>query len=142
MNSRFAGLPRPGASLHMLHAGFGEGGDDEYGTLIFDGGGRICGGGTAADSLFGAGRGRITGRLIWEFIPDMLVGKTLPRRHARSTAAPWTRINWQYFDALDLLGRSFEIAVHLSRRITNEEDVFVLHFHRAGQALFSPTAKA
>lgn len=138
MNLRFAGLPRPGASLHMHHAGFGDVGDDENGTLIFDGEGRICGGGAAADSLFGAGRERITGRLIWEFIPYMLVGKSALGQHARSTAVLWTRVHWQYFDARDVLGRSFEIAIHLSRRMTNGQEVFVLHFHRPGQTLFSP----
>lgn len=140
MNRSFAGLPRPGASLHMLHAGLGDVADDENGTLMFDRSGRICGGGAAADSLFGAGRGRITGRMISEFIPDMLVGKSSAGRLARSAAARWARGDWQYFDALDVLGRSFEIAIHLSRRMTNGEEVFVLHFHRPGQARFSPRA--
>lgn len=140
MNLSHAGLPRPGASIHTLHPGFGDVGSDEYGTLIFDGDGRISGGGTAADSLFGAGRGRITGRLISEFIPDMPIGKSTPDHHARSAAALCEKTDWQHFDALDVLGRSFEIAIRLSRRMTNGQVVFVLNFHRPGQALFSPTA--
>lgn len=139
MNLRFAGLPRPGASLHMHHAGFGDVDDDESGTLIFDGSsGRISGGESAADNLFGAGLGSVKGRLVWEFIPDMRIGRTLSRHHAPAAAGHWARVDWQYVEALDVLKRSFEIAIHLSRRMTNGQEVFVLHFHRPGHAMFSP----
>lgn len=140
MNPGYAGLPHPGASIHTLHPGFGDVGNDEYGTLIFDGDGRIGGGGAAADSLFGAGRGRITGRLISEFIPDMLVGTGSPDHHERFAAALCERTDWHYCEALDVLGRSFAIAIRLSSRMTNGQEVFVLNFFRPGEALFSPGA--
>ncbi len=138
MNSRHAGLPHPDTSPHILHSGFGDVGNDGYGTLIFAADGRICGGGAAADSLFGAGRGRITGRLISEFIPGMPGGNNSPGNHPRSAAALCEMDDWQQFEALDVLGRSFDIGIRLSRRMTNGEEVFVLNFHRPGQALFPP----
>lgn len=140
MNPSHAGLPHPGALTNMLHPGFGDVGNHEYDTLIFDAYGRICGGGAAADSLFGAGRSRISGRLISEFIPDMRVAKTSPGHHALSAAALCERLDWQHIEARDVLGRTFTIAIRLSRRMTSGQEVFVLNFHRPGQALFSPTA--
>lgn len=139
MNSLYAGLMQPDASPLIVHSGFGDAGNDGYGTLIFDADGRICGGGAAADSLFGAGRGRITGRLVSEFIPDMSIGRSSPGNHERSVAALCERDDWQHFEARDVLGRSFDIGIRLSRRMTNGQKVFVLNFHRPGQALFSPT---
>lgn len=137
MNPINADLSRPDTSLHILHSGFGDVGNDGYGTLIFDADGRICGGGAAADSLFGAGRGRISGRLMSDFIPDIRPDGSSPGHHARSVAALCEGDDWQQFEAQDVLGRSFDIGIRLSRRMTNGQEVFVLNFHRPGQPLFS-----
>lgn len=135
-----ATLPHRGALTRSPHSGFSNVGNDECGSLIFDGGGRICGSGAAADSLFGAGQGRIIGRLISEFITDIRPDGSPTGGHAQAPAALCEKSDWQGFEAADALGRSFAIAIHLSRRMTNGREVYVLNFRRPGQGLFSPPA--
>lgn len=129
---------------HKSNKGFRLGGrqigNDEYGTLIFDQTGRICGSGAAADNLFGAAMGRITGKEISEFIPGIQVGDSA-RAHKASTLASlceWGE--WQPFEAMDVLGRGFVTEILLSLRMMNGQDVYVLNFYRPGVPLFSRIA--
>lgn len=139
MNSCHSSTPRADASTSALHPVCDPVGNDEYGTLIFDGGGRIRGCGAAADSLFGAGEGRITGRLISLFVPDIHYGEDAPRFHATSLAALCETSDWQRFEAMDIHGRGFSVGIRVSRRMTDGHHVFVLNFYRPGEALFAPT---
>lgn len=111
--------------------------NDNYGTLIFDGQGRICGCGAVADSLFGAGQRRITGQLIFDFIPDIHFGTNPPGYHSISLDALCARSDWQHCEAMDIFGRGFNVEVRVSRRMTNGNEVFVLNFHRPGVPLFA-----
>ena len=158
MNSRHAGLPHPDTSPHILHSGFGDVGNDGYGTLIFAADGRICGGGPAYvdqrlgvtaeafarinaswPTIYWKRRGRrFSVRIISDFIAGFFGVNNSPVNHPRSAAALCEMDDWQQFEALDVLGRSFDIGIRLSRRMTNGEEVFVLNFHRPGQALFPP----
>jgi len=60
-------------------------------------------------------------------------------KRSAKVAALCERDDWQHFEALDVLGRSFDIGIRLSRRMTSGQEVFVLNFHRPGQPLSSPT---
>lgn len=137
MDTNYANTPHAGESSHTLHLGGKQVGNDDYGTLIFDRSGRICGSGAAADNLFGAARGRITGRLISEFIPDIHFEDRSPGYHARSLAALCETSDWEQFEAMDVLGRGFAVEIRVSRRMANGQEVFVLDFYRPGEALFS-----
>lgn len=139
MSHDHPGASRAGESTHAFHPVCDPVGNDEYGTVIFDGGGRIRGCGAAADSLFGAGQGRITGRLISQFVPDIHCGEGAPGYHATSLASLCATSDWQQFEAMDVHGRGFAVGIRLSRRMTNGHEVFVLNFCRPGEALFAPT---
>lgn len=137
MTTSFANLPRAGNSSPAFHLGGRQIGNDEYGTLIFDLSGRICGSGAAADNLFGAARGRITGREISEFIPCIHVDGGVSGYRARSLASLCEISTWESFEAMDVLGRGFAVEILVSRRMTNGQEVFVLNFYRPGEMLFS-----
>lgn len=138
MDTNYANTPHAGESSHTLHLGGKQVGNDDYGTLIFDRSGRICGSGAAADNLFGAARGRITGREISVFIPGIhLDGGGSPGYRARPLAALCETSDWEEFEAMDVLGRGFAVEIRVSRRMANGQEVFVLNFYRPGEALFS-----
>ncbi len=137
MDTNYANMPHAGTSSPTFHLGGKQVGNDEYGTLICDRSGRICGSGAAADNLFGAARGRITGRLISVFIPGIHLDGGSPDHHARSLASLCEKSEWEQFEAMDVLGRGFAVEIRVSRRMTNGQEVFVLNFYRPGAALFS-----
>lgn len=137
MDTNYANTPHAGASSHTRHLSGKQAGNDEYGTLIFDRSGRICRSGAATDNLFGAARGRITGREISVFIPDIHLDGGSPGDHARSLASLCERSDWEPFEALDVLGRGFAVEIRVSRRMTNGQEVFVLNFYRPGEPLFA-----
>lgn len=137
MDTNYASMSHAGASSRTLHFSGKQVGNDEYGTLIFDRSGRISGSGAAADNLFGAARGRITGREISVFIPDIHSDGGSPGDHARSLAALCERDDWEPFEAMDVLGRGFMVEIHVSRRMTNGQEVFVVNFYRPGEPLFA-----
>lgn len=140
METHYANMPQGGASRHTPHLSGDQVGNDEYGTLIFDGSGRVCGAGAAADNLFGAARGRITGREISVFLPDIQLDDAAAGYHARSLAALCESSDWEPFEAMDVLGRGFAVEIRVSRRMTNGQEVFVLNFYRPGEPLFSRIA--
>jgi hypothetical protein len=112
-------------------------GSDEYGTLILDCLGRICGGGSVAGSVFGAGQS-LNGWMISAFIPDILAeGSSDPE----SPAPPCESSDWHRFNAKDILGRGFDVEVRVSRKMTHGKPVFVLNFYRPGRALFEQTSQ-
>ena len=137
MNANYANTAHAAATSHTIHLGGRQLGNDEYGTLIIDRRGRICGSGAAADNLFGAARGRITGREISVFIPDLHPDGGSPGDQAGSLASLCERNDWQSFEAMDVIGRGFVVEILVSRRMTNGEEVFVLNFYRPGEPLFS-----
>lgn len=137
MDTSYANMPHTGESSHTFHLGGKQVGNDEYGTLIFDRNGRVCGSGAAADNLFGAAQGRITGRLISAFIPDIHLDGGSPGYHARSLTSLCEKTDWEQFEAMDALGRGFAVEIRVSRRMTKGQEVFVLNFYRPGEALFS-----
>lgn len=137
MNTYYANAPHAGKAGPSLYIGGKQIGNDEYGTLIFDLSGRICGSGAAADNLFGAARGRITGREISEFIPCIQVDGGAAVYRARSLDSLCEISAWESFEAMDVLGRGFAVEILVSRRMTNGQEVFVLNFYRPGEMLFS-----
>ena len=137
MDTHYANMPHPGESSHTFHLGGRQVGNDEYGTLIFDRSGRVCGSGAAADNLFGAAQGRITGRPISMFIPGIHLDGGSPGHQARSLASLCERSDWEQFEAMDVFGRGFAAEILVSRRMTNGQEVFVLNFYRPGKSLFS-----
>lgn len=137
MDTDYANMLHPGASNHTPRPGGRLIANDEYGTLIFDRSGRICGAGAAADNLFGAARGRITGREISVFIPDIHLDCGSPGYRARSLALLCESSDWEPFEAMDVLGRGFAVEIRVSRRMTNGQEVFVLNFYRPGEPLFA-----
>ncbi|MDP1635192.1 MAG: hypothetical protein Q8L69_11000 [Gallionellaceae bacterium] len=137
MNHSYTSTHRAGESGNTFHPACSPVANDDYGTLILDGLGRICGGGAVADSLFGAGQHRITGQLISDFIPDLHFGRDPPGYHGISLDALCTRSDWQHCEAMDILGRGFTVGIRASRRMTNGKEVFVLNFHRPGVPLFA-----
>lgn len=140
MDTNYANTPHADESSPTLHLGSKRVANDEYGTLIFDRSGRICGSGAAADNLFGAVRGGITGRAISVFIPDIHLDGSSPGYQARSLASLCERSDWEPFEAMDILGRGFAVQIRVSRRMTNGQEVLVLNFHRPGKPLFSRIA--
>ena len=114
-------------------------GNDEYGTLIFDCLGRICGGGSVADNVFGAGQRRLTGLMISAFIPDIIPEGSVLRYDAISLASLCESGDWHRFNAKDILGCGFVVEIRVSRKMTNGKGVFVLNFHRPGETLFNQT---
>lgn len=137
MNTSYANMPHAGAPGHTFHLAGKPVGNDEYGTLIFDRSGRICGSGSAADILFGAARGRITGRMISVFIPDIQLDGASYGHDASSLAWLCETGQWEKFEAMDVLGRGFAVEIRVSPRMTDGQKVFVLNFSRPGEALFS-----
>lgn len=140
MNTSYANMPHAGATGHTFHPGGKPVGNDEYGTLIFDLSGRICGSGSAADNLFGAARGRITGRMISVFIPDIQLDGGSHGHDASSVAWLCETGQWEKFEAMDVLGRGFAVEIRVSPRMTDGQKVFVLDFFRPGEAMFSRLA--
>ena len=137
MNHSDTGAQRAHVSGNTYHPVCDPVANDDYGTLIFDGQGRICGCGAVADSLFGAGQRRITGQLIPDFIPDIHFGTHPSAYHAISLDAFCARSDWYHCEAMDILGRGFNVGIRVSRRITNGKEVFVLNFYRPGVPLFA-----
>lgn len=137
MNTNHATTSHAAESSPGLCLGGKQVGNDEYGTLIFDRSGRICGSGAAADNLFGAARGRITGRMISVFIPGIDPDGGSSAHHTSSLASLCDRSDWQKFEAMDVLGRGFAVEILVSRRMTDGQEVFVLNFYRPDEALFA-----
>jgi len=137
MNTHYANTPPAAESSHTFHLGGKQVGNDEYGTLIFDRSGRICGSGAAADNLFGAAQGRITGRMISAFIPGIDPAGGSPGHHTSHLASLCERSDWENFEAMDILGRGFAVEILVSRRMTDGQEVFVLNFYRPDEALFA-----
>jgi hypothetical protein len=140
MGTSYASTPQACSLPPARHNVCNPVGNDEYGTLIFDCRGRICGGGSAGDTVFGADQGRPTGRMISSFIPDILLQRSALRYDAISLASLCESSDWHRFNAKDVLGRGFIVEIRVSRKQTNNKEVFVLNFHRPGRSLFDQTS--
>lgn len=140
MDTGYASTPHTGSSPPTFDHVYNPAGVYEYGTLIFDCRGKICGGGSAADSVFGAGQTRLTGWMISAFIPDILLEASTLRTDAISLASLCESSDWHLFNAKNVLGRDFVVEIRVSRRMTNGKEVLVLNFHRPGKALFDQTS--
>jgi hypothetical protein len=101
---------------------------DEYGTLICDGLGRICGNGAVAEELFGAGRSRLTGLPISSLIPGIDLRGPSPDPDTNYLSSLCASENWQQFDAMDIFGCGFVLNIRLSRRMMGSREAFVLDF--------------
>jgi hypothetical protein len=119
--------PHTGESKHAAELVCDQVDRDEYGTLIFDDLGRICGGGPVADELFGAGRSRLTGQHISSFIPDIDLRERSASHNANLLSLCENR-NWQQVDAMDIFRRGFAIEIRVSRRMIDSLEAFVLDF--------------
>jgi hypothetical protein len=124
----YPNTPYTSESKHVAATARDQIASDEYGTLIFDGLGRICGSGSAAEKLFGAGRSRLTGQRISSFIPDFDVWERSLSRNANYLSSLCANWDWQQFDAMDILGRGFAIEIRLSLRMMVSQEAFVLDF--------------
>lgn len=102
----------------------------EYDTLIFDGGGRIRGCGTAVESMFGTSRSRLRGRRISEFIAGLSLGGNSPSYSARYFGYLCTDNEWRRFEAKDAAGQGFQVELKLSRVMTDGQEMFLLNLRR------------
>lgn len=104
----------------------------EYGMLIFDASGRISGCDAAAERQFGTSQSRLLGRRIPEFIVGILFDGNSPSENARQLGRLCAEHHWQAFDAMDAHGNVFAVEIHVSRKMTNGQEVFVLGLRRPG----------
>lgn len=98
--------------------------------LIVDGLGRIHGCGAAIEKLFKASHGQLIGRPVSAFIAGLLPEGSSPAEIARQLAQLCTQDNWRKFTAVDAQGGAFPIEIHLSRRMTEGQTVFVFNMRR------------
>jgi hypothetical protein len=120
--------PHTGESSHAAASAHVQVDSDEYGTLLINGLGRICGSGSAAEELFGAGRSRLTGQHIASFIPDIDLRERFPSHNVNYLSSLCGNPNWRQFDAMDILGRGFAIEIRVSPRMMDSLEAFVLDF--------------
>ena len=106
----------------------------EYGTLVLDRLGRILSSGEPAENLFGAGRGRLMGRGISDFISGLLLGGNSPGYGARYLAYLCADGEWRRFEAKDASGLRFTVELNLSRMTTSGQEVFLLTVRRPDAA--------
>lgn len=99
-------------------------------TLILDAGGVICACGAAAERLFGTSQSRLIGRRIPEFIVGILFEGNSPSENARQLNRLCAESRWQAFEAMDARGTVFAVEIHLSRKMTTGQEVFVLGLRR------------
>jgi hypothetical protein len=74
--------------------------------------------------------------MISAFIPGISLEEGALRSDAVPLASLCESSDWRRFNAKNVLGRGFVVAIRVSRKVTNGEAVFVLNFHRPGMALF------
>jgi PAS domain-containing protein len=124
----YPNTPHTGESKHVSEFVCDQVDSDEYGTLIFDRRGRICGSGPVAEKLFGAGRSRLTGQHISSLIPGIDLRERSVSHNANYLSSLCANRDWQQFDAMDILGRGFAIEIRISRRMMDSLEAFVLDF--------------
>jgi hypothetical protein len=103
-------------------------------TVVVDALGSICGCGTAAEDLFEASRSRLIGRRISELVVGILFDGNSPGDDARQLLRLCAAGCWQHFEAIDEHGHIFPLEVHAMRRITGEQEVFVLNLRQAQES--------
>ena len=118
----------------QFHAVANPGGGREQATLIVDGAGNIRGCGAAVEDIFGASRGRLLGKPVSAFIAGLFGHWGAPGHDARYLVHLSADAGWREFAATDARGRDFVVEVDVSRRMAEDEQVFVLHLRQPIQA--------
>ena len=138
MNAQYASSPWPlNSNAPVPPAAAGLAGDRKTATLMVDGAGRIRGCGAAAEYIFGASQGRLTGRRISEFISDLIIFEaSSPSVSAEYLAHLCGDGEWRRFEALDVCGRSFPVEINVSRRVADGEEAFVVNLRQPGDGSY------
>jgi PAS domain-containing protein len=102
-------------------------GAEQYGSLMLDRLGRILSCGALAENMFGAGRGRLMGRWISDFISGLLLGGNSPSYNARYLVHLCADGEWRKFEAKDASGLGFTVELNLSRMLTGGQENFLLN---------------
>jgi len=106
---------------------------DELGVLLLDRLGRIVSCGEPAERIFGADQSRLIGRHIQEFIVGLFVGGTSPSYNARYLVYLCGNCEWRVFDARDVGGHPFKLALNLSQTVTDGREIFLVNVRRSEQ---------
>jgi hypothetical protein len=109
--------------------------DHQHGSLMLDRLGRILSSGGPAEKIFGAGRGRLMGRWISDFITGLLLGGNSPSYGARYLVHLCADGEWRRFEAKDAGGLMFTIELNLSRMATGGQEIFLLNVRRPEEAI-------
>lgn len=99
-------------------------------TVIVDALGIICGCGVTAEDLFKASQSRLIGRRISELVVGFLFEGNSPANDMQQLLRHCSLGCWQRFEAMDARGLIFSLEVHVMRRITGGQEVFVLNLRR------------
>lgn len=117
------------ATAHLLNGG-------PHVTVVVDAQGRICGCGAAFEDLFVArSQSHLLGRRISELVVGILFDGNSPGDDGRQFLRLCSAGCWQHFEAIDGHGQIFPLEVHAMRRITGEQEVFVLNLRREQESL-------
>ena len=111
------------ATTQLLNAG-------PHVTLVVDALGRICGCGVAAEELFKASQSQLIGQRISDWVVGILFDGNMPDDPTRQFLRHCAAGCWEKFEAIDAHGRIFALEVHVMRRVTGEQDVFVLNLRQ------------
>ena len=106
---------------------------EECGALLLDRVGRIVSCGEPAERIFGASPARLLGRPISDFIAGLFLGGTSPSYSARYLVYLCASDEWRAFDAKDVAGRPFKLALNLSQTVTEGREVYLLNVRRPQQ---------
>lgn len=102
-------------------------------TVVVDALGTICGCG-AAEDLFQAGQHDLVGRRISGLVVGVLFDGNMPDDATRQLLRHCAAGCWEKFEAIDARGRIFPLEVHVMRRVTCEQDAFVLNLRQPEKA--------
>ena len=102
------------------------------GTLIVDARGRICGCGVAAEDIFVASQSRLIGRQVAEFIAGIFPKENSSPHNAVNLDRLCETGAWEAFEATDARGCGFAVEIHVSRRVKDEQEMFVLSLRQPG----------
>ena len=107
----------------------------QHGSLMLDRLGRILSSGAPAEKIFGAGRGRLMGRWITDFITGLLLGGSSPSYGARYLVHLCADGEWRRFEAKDADGLMFTVELNLSRMMTSGQEIFLLNVRRSDETI-------
>lgn len=105
--------------------------NEQQGTMILDGCGRIRGCGTAAGGLFGGNFSDFAGKPISSLIGALEVSDAARNFGARRLAYLSSREGWHRYDAVDLHGQGFPVELTMSLMQTQDgHDLFLVKLRR------------